>query len=739
MLLYRPPFLMVDGLTAFPDHADPLTFYYIYSIPEFVVEGGAPAFFATAILPPAQGGAPGQRAEQVSRLQVSFDVHLAPPPALLVKLAEELEKRTGQAPKRVVPAPLHSGKAKLIVARPNAAQPEKDFFVWEGFPPSLIGANRAAYAVAAQGFEGQALAAALTVDDFAAVVAYELEFHGLSPAFQAQMRVDWKQVYARFREVDRSNFVFFSDEIDSTVESLRRTSAIEIQVTELDPEAKSSATRAMFDELRKEVIQKLFENPRAMGDVPVEERIGKGVRDVLTSVAIGVHHSLRTVNQSELTTATIDVREQKVRSYPYFPQSTLSGMIRRAGGVRERLKWVSIDSLPNRLEEIPVEVSAESGGVGVKNVVIQVRADAVPAGGEPLLDTTLVLKPGENKVLQYRRRGTADAKLQFRADMILDPARAPGGREKFPFDWRPVEGGRVWFHAEEWLDTEELRVEVDDARIFDQQVRVAMEIEALSPSIAPRKFHLDFDKQNPSRTVAVVIPEGAPVSFRGAETFRKTNEPDLTRAFARLEPPVHRIMNPYARVWSMELRAVADWTLVDAMFAELRVWDTVRRTWLRDEKKFTKDAVIQTLRFDTSLDTPQKAEARLTRAGRDGSLIRGPWTDLTGPVVALREPPRAERRVRVKLLAPRFDALGVRKVTVDLTYADAPNQIAAQTSLEFRADGAVQDWLHPFPNPAQADFRYKLRALGKNGERFIAREAVSGADDLEVTLPADAW
>ena len=739
MLLYRPPFLMVDGLTAFPDHADPLTYYYIYSIPEFVTDGGVPAFFATAILPPVQTGTSNQRAEQVSRLQVSFDVLLAPSPALLTKLAEELEKRTGQAPKRLTPAPLHKGKAKLIVARPGANQPENDFFVWEGFPPSLMGTNRAAYALAAQGIEGQALAAALTVDDFAAVVAYELEFLGLSPAFQASMRVDWKQVYTRFRETDRSNFVFVSDEIDRTIESLRQTSAIQIEITELDPEAKSSAGRALFDELRKEVIQKLFENPRAMGDTPIEERIGKGVRDVLTSIAIGVHHSLRTVDQSELRAATIDIHEQKVRSYPFFPQSTLSGMIRRVGGVRERLKWVSLDSLPNRLEEVPVEVSADSATVGVKQVLIQVRAEAVPADGDLLLDKTLVLKPGETTVARYRRRGTAEAKLQFRADMMLDPERAPGGREKFPFDWRPVEGGRIWFDAEEWLDTAELRVEVDDTRIFDQQVRVAMEVEARSPSIPPRSFHLDFDKQNPSRFLRVVVPEGAAVSFQGTETFRKTNEPDLTRAFDRLEPPVHRIMNPYARVWTMELRAVADWTLVDAMFAELRVWDPVRKTWLRDEKRFSRDAALVTLRFDTSLETPQKAEARLTRAGRDGSLIRGPWTDLTGPVVALREPTRAERRVRVRLVAPRFDALAVRRAVVDLNYEDTPSGIAVQQSLEFRAAGAVQDWVHTFPNPSQADYRYKLRAFGRNGERFVAKEAVSAADDLDVVLPGDAW
>src|SRR3954468_2954082 len=235
MLLYNPPFLMVGPVTVFPDHVDLESFYYVVSVPQLVVENGEPSFWATAILPPVTVDTPGMpvAGQAVGRALVSFDVALPLPPDLDETLTKEIQKRWGRTPKRLVPAPLQAGTVTLTVARPNADDPTKQFFVYSGHSPMLVGDNRAALAIAAEGDEAQALVAAMSVGHLAGVLTYELEMPGLAPSFEASMKVHWSRIYERFRRHDMTNFVFATEEVDRTIEHLEDTKDIDIHVTDL--------------------------------------------------------------------------------------------------------------------------------------------------------------------------------------------------------------------------------------------------------------------------------------------------------------------------------------------------------------------------------------------------------------------------------------------------------------------------------------------------------------------------
>jgi hypothetical protein len=744
MLSYKPPFVVAEGLTAFPDHADPEAFYYIVSVPELVQEAAGPAFWATAILPPVSVGAgPPPEGRDVSRATLSFDVQLAAAPAALEELAKEIERRGGRPAKRLVPAPLAEGQVSLVVARPgaDAGAPSRDFFVYQGHPPALVGANRAALAIAAEGLEAQVLVASLTAGHVPAVLSYELAFLGLAPSFEARMRVRWEAVYRLFRERETTNFLFVAEDVDRTIERLEEARAVEIEVRELDPEGAKGATKALFDELRSQVLKKLFESPRPVGTIPVEDRIARGVRDVLQSIMLGSAYTLRQLDQSALTETVIDLRGQQARTYPFYPQSSLTGLLRRAGGVDGRLSWVRLDELPNRREEVLVELAAGAEAVGVTAVLLEVQALA-PDRAEPLLHQTVRLEPGApRQTLAFRRLGAQEPVVRYRAEMSLQPELAPEGRERWRFGWREVEGGRIWFNPEEWLDVAALRVEVDDPALFALPAAVEMDVECrLDGDPRPfRRAHLRFTREAPAQTVSVVLPEGATPVFRGAETFRRQGEPDFVREVPAIAGAVHRIMNPFGQAWSMEVRGVLARPETESLFAELRVWDPTRRVWLHDEHRFTREATSWAVHFSTSLQTPRTAEARVTRVDRDGAIVRGPWTDLAGPVVAVTDAVQAVRRVRATLAAPRFEALGVRKAWLELEYQDPAHGVAATGRLDFGGDGDVQDWVHPFPDPARPKYRYRLRALGEGGERFNGPWTESAADDLAPALPDSPW
>jgi len=740
MLFYNPPFLMVGPVTVFPDHADPEAFYYIVSVPQLVVENGDPAFWATAILPPATVGTTAAGDQGVGRALVSFDLNLPLPDDPDGNLAREIQKRWGRAPKRFSPAPLQAGTVTLTVARPNADEANKQFFVYTGHPPSLVGDNRAALAIAAEGAEAQALVAAMSAGHLAGVVTYDLELPGLAPSFEAHMAVRWKKVYSRFRERDSTNFVFVATEVDETIERLREFHDIEIEVKELDPDGAKAATKALFDELRSQVMKKLFEAPVPTGDVPIEERIGRGVRDVLTSLMPGTSHTLRTLDQNVLSDTTIDLREQQVNIYKFYPQSTLAGLLDRAGHAANRLTFVRVEDLPHRIEEVFVEIAAGAARLGVRGVDIRVQVSS-PARVEPLADESVHLTAAtpERKSVRYRRLGTDEPTVRYRVEMLMDPAVAPGGRERWSFDWRPVAGNRIWFDPEEWLDTAEVRLEIDDPGVFEV-ARVGADVEAWLPgSPNPlRRANLQFTKEALSQSFTVVVPDDQRPIFKGRETFRRTGEPDFVRDVPTITGAVHRLMNPFGQAWMMEVRAISTWVETAALFAEFRVWDVLRKTWLLASHEFLKTAPAFTLRFSTSLETPRKAEVRVTRVNLDGRPVRGAWRDLNGPIVAISDDVVAERRIRATLAVPHFQSAGVQKVFVDLEYGGAGN--GAQTAtLELKRDGTFADWVHPFPDPTRFLYRMRVRARSAGGDRYASEWAESGAEDLTITLPADPW
>lgn len=737
MLLYSGVSPVVDGVVVFRDHADDTTYYYLPAVPELArTTDGRPAFGATAFLPAASVSSTGPDAA-ATRATLWFDVELPVPEPTKDAIRDVVRDVWDGDATHLVPAPLRSGTAYLELPRPGEAT--KDVVVYQGHAPSLLGTCRAALAVAASGEEARMLMAAVAGGDVAGVMSYSLEFLGLAPSFRASMHVRWSEVYRYLRDLSSTNFVFAADEIDKVTEDLRRHQLVDITVQELDPDGASAATAALFTELKSQVVAKLFEPPRQLGDVPIEDRIGRGVRNVLVALMPGVTHTLRTMDASQLVDTTVDLSEQRAHVYPAYAQSSLAGLLDRAGGVGDRVRWIRMDQLPGLTEEVAVELAPGAGRLGVRRVEVQVRAEQA-GQTEPLLDRTVVLDAAATTptTLSFRRVSAEQPVLRYRAEVRLDPAVAPLGRERWALDWREVTGGRVYLDAEDLLDVEEVTVEIDDPAVLDGGTSVALTVEALLDGETEPFSRTDvvFGAATLSHRVSAVVPDGHTVRFRAREVFRRTGEPDFARDVGEIEG-IHRVRNPFGQHWVMEIHATADWSATEALAAELRVRDAERDVWVRTKGRFTRDAPVWTAEVDVSPSTPRAAEIRLSRIGTDGSVVRGPWQDVVGDVVPVSDDVRAERRIRVRLHAPRWAQDDVRRVTVDLRIGEGP--AAATQALVLTGDGATADWTHPFPDPSRPGYGWKARAVGVGGERWSGQWGTSAADDLEVTLPDPLW
>jgi hypothetical protein len=358
-----------------------------------------------------------------------------------------------------------------------------------------------------------------------------------------------------------------------------------------------------------------------------------------------------------------------------------------------------------------------------------------------IVEKRITLNPAqlERSIVRYHRTGIGDPIVRYSVEMFLDPTTAPQGRERWSLDWREAHGQRIYFDPSEWLDTALIRFEMESASVFDLPASVMLDVEVwLADASQPfRTAHFDFSKAAMSQVMHVIVPEGRSVIFKGKETFRRPGEPDFVRDSLTFTPPVYTIHNPFAKSWSMEIHAVADWDATNTLFAEMRVWDVARQLWLMAETKFTKDAPVYTLRFATSPETPRNAEIRLTRIAQSGQIIRGPWSDIAGAVVGVTDQVDAVRRIRVKLHASTFVDDRVQRVIVDLEYR--AGDINAHGSVVLTEDGATADWTHPFPNFSQGGYKYRVRASSLDGETHVADWKRSATDDLMIALPSHPW
>jgi hypothetical protein len=736
MILYQPPFLTLLGLTFLPDHADPDTLYYLPALPELVVEDGAPAFWTTVIAAsvPTVGVPTG---DDIARAVMSLDVHLTTTDAVLEQAKVELKKLLGKAPGRLVPAPFTAGKAQLTIARPGAQDPTKDLYVIEGNPPSLVGDNRASFAAAARGSEAQLLVAALTTGNIPAVMSYDLTYLALSPTFQATMEVHWSAVYDQLKERDVTSYFFSADDVQKTVENLESSKAVLIRVAELDPAAKTAATKALFDQLKSELLNKLMEGATPNGDAAVEDRIGDGFRSVLSSILPGSFYILRKIDKTTLQDTTINLHEEQALERRVFQQSTLAGLLARAGDVSSRIHWVSVDDLPNRVESVIIELAPGADRVGVRAAVVTLEVTA--PDGTFIASPSAELRPGttERTSLNFRRQGKDDPIVKAKVELDLDSSVAPEGIAQSLAQWRPVQGQRLHIDAGKLLGVQSLRLELDDPTTLEAaEVEVTVEVMLPDREGVYRRANYVFSKDVRQRTFDVIAPLGVTPIFNITETFRRVGDPDFVRhAVAPTPLGVVRVMNPFGQAWSMEVHAVATWTAVDALVTELRVWDPTRKIYLRDEARFSEKDTSRVFRFKTSPETPRRAEARISRLAKDGTVTRGPYRDLTGPVASVSDTVKAERRIRARLEAPTWAEVEVRRAWVDIVYEDPAHGISASGTITLSGDNAVGDFTHDYPDTTRPDYQYRFHAVSVNGDRYTEPSMTSGADDLFLRLP----
>lgn len=259
MLFLKPPFLFIEGVAVFPDHADERQFYYLPAKPKI-----------STVFDPAVGPN-GAQIPQISLIKfrdvpqnggfLSFQVDLGIEQERLDTIAAEY-KRITQMRDKPIPAPviLENGTVQLIILgettppAPASGQPpapvdaaDRLFELKINPPyaskPALYGDNQAIFSVELDQDSVQLIETSLFQGEQMPIgVIYSLDFFALRPAFTVKVTADWNRVQTHFEESFSTGFFFASTEVDKVVDKLIEDQVVKIDVDSFLPEGEDAGS-----------------------------------------------------------------------------------------------------------------------------------------------------------------------------------------------------------------------------------------------------------------------------------------------------------------------------------------------------------------------------------------------------------------------------------------------------------------------------------------------------------------
>jgi hypothetical protein len=245
MLLFSSGTFTVDGITVFPDHADPNQFWYLPGPVGLakMPESDEPQFLLIMYTPDlASTGVKGVGFLNVTlALTLSDTAHDDIVGQIRTQFPDVLDPR-------LTPVPFDEGSVQIVTldlqgSGGTSAAPPRDgtFIAVEKIlgtvSPELFGDNNALFALTLSE-DGASILEQAFEDGMAPVGGiYTLKFTGVRPALDVKITADLKRVYDSFSVGLEAKVYWVSAGIDATFEKLKQDGAIKVEVVNLTTDA----------------------------------------------------------------------------------------------------------------------------------------------------------------------------------------------------------------------------------------------------------------------------------------------------------------------------------------------------------------------------------------------------------------------------------------------------------------------------------------------------------------------
>lgn len=283
LLLNSARTITVDGVTVYPDHADPNQFWYLPGPVSLAQRAdGRPCFTFIKFKPAAvAGGAKGGGF-------VMFTTSLRLPPKTEQKILSKVGALAHGEPKLAL-AQFDQGSVKCVALNLEGAAgttagaaPAGAFNAVEKILgatiPSMQGDEEAAFSLVLSQEGAIILEQAYKQGTAPIGVVYELKFTGLRPALKVKITADFKRVYNGLSASLSAQYYFVQAGIDAAFEKLKQDGVIKIEVIDFTgaPDRDEKEKWAL-DFFKQDILSKWFEPTLTPGETRVTTPSAAGI------------------------------------------------------------------------------------------------------------------------------------------------------------------------------------------------------------------------------------------------------------------------------------------------------------------------------------------------------------------------------------------------------------------------------------------------------------------------------
>lgn len=747
MLYLHPPYYIINGVSVFGDHEDPLQFYYLPLGPK-LVEVDDPVIRRK--VPQIQ--LVRYRGSAGTGGFLNFDVDLGVEEATLDEVRSKVRREKGLSEEpRLAPVPLVDGTVKMMLLVKQSGDPGGPFVVKidHSAKPALYGNNQAAFSVALDAAGVANLESALQGEMTPIGIVYSLEYQALRPAYSVRLHIDWERVQKHLDESFGVDAIAFSSQIDTVVDELIEKRAIVFEADTFVPEGedeKAVITRRdqALDQVRDMVTETFFK-PSIEPIRQEEDGWDKATKLAQTTSRLAAtggwggiaSFRYQKIDLTRIDRKVLDVRfsERTTVKRSIYPQRHLAGLFRvlRDGGF-ELSRFVidaNLDDPWFQRRKVTVISRANFEEDGLVSLNVRLGYDGTPQN--VLLESSTarseVSWPSVVEKGAMRRELTASYHVTFRG---VDGGERPVTLESPPL---PFDGDNLEINPRELYSIVPVPILALSGFPWDRYTYVEVQTRYADPD-----HHIDLDDtflldREHAQQTWTLFACSSHRSFQYKLTYRAADHRDIEMPW--VEESAERIVvrDPYPEKRTLQVIPILDGTKVDRAFVALSYNDPAHD--ISKEELFTfsgTDTAAKVFSVGLADARARRVAYRVTFLFKGGTFTEIPRSLTTEPLIIVNEKIRGHNIVQLRPASGSFADRKLREMQVELAYRDDAAGLSFRDVFTFRSTDDHDTFEYDYVNPARPHYEYRITYLSTNGISRTTDPQESAADELILPL-----
>ena len=752
MLSLNPPYHIIEGVSLFPDHADPLQYYYLPLMPHLTAVEEDHTLIPQIQLIKYRGKAGNGGF-------LNFDVNIGVDEKTLQKIRSQL-RQLAQLPQepRLAPAPLIDGTVKLLLLGkqtddvnapidPNA--PKFVLRIDQAAKPSLYGSNQAAFSVALDQYGVTVMEKALQGEMSPIGIVYALDYLALRPAYSVRLNVDWDRVQKHLDERFTVNAIFTSIDIDKVVDELVDKRVIVLEADTFVPEGdENSAVLGRRDQAINEVrdmITDAFFKPSIDPIKPEKDGWDRAayVADRVSQLAVtGGWSSIGSFSYQKVDATRIDhkslnvnMSERTTVKRSIYPQGHLSGLCRfitqQGMDLNRFIQSVDLDDPWFERRQLAVISRANFEEDAIGSINVQLAYGNTPKG--VLLETS-----------------TARSAVEW-ASILKDQAMQRDVTAQYTVTFKGVDGTERPIA----LQSSPTVVNIDNLEINPRELYAIVYVPIVALNFPWDRYpqvevHLKYtdvangirmadtlilDQSHADQTWKMFVRDPANTQFQYQLIYRAADNRDITAAAVMSDEESITLRDPRPNKRTLTVVPSFNWALVERAFVDLSYSDTDADLYAEDSFEFSADnAASKTFKVDLLNPDHRQITYQVTVLFKGGRMMVVPKSVTVDRRIILRSDMQGHRFVTLQPKPIDFATKRLQEMQVEMRYEDQDAGLSFADLFTYKSSSDRANFEFDYVDAHKSMYQFRTTYHYTNGMSRTTEWATASADVLAIPV-----